>query len=137
MAISKIFALSVTDPEAAKKQILKAIEATKNDRTKAAAMLELKTRTFYRMIGKLHLWDDIQKLCEAKGFEIIPGPPHAHQRILTALFATRGNVKRAASRLNMTEESLYARVRDLGLLEELNQMLKAASYPAIVLPALA
>lgn len=131
MAISKIFAISVTDPDAAKKMILDAIEATKNDRTKAAERLGLKIRTFYRLIGNLHLWEDIEALCEKKGFEIIPGPPRANQRILAALFATRGNMRRAAQKLNMTEESLRARIIELKLLGDINSSLASAGYPAL------
>lgn len=134
MSISKIGAMIHTDPDGVKKQILDALIAAKGDRGKAAKALGTTSRSFYRYIERLHLWEIVDTLTEAHGFEKIPGPPRVAKKLRDAIVVAEGNLPRAARSLKLTVDALRVRIEELGMWDELNKILEAAGSPRIERP---
>lgn len=75
MSTSILGSLAVADPERAKRQILAAIAKAKGNRSEAATELGVEHRNLYRIIGRLEMWPEIDRLMEERGFKAWGGPP--------------------------------------------------------------
>jgi hypothetical protein len=132
MGISVLGATCITDPDSAKAAILSALTKSRGDRGKAAKALETTQRNLYRVIDRLAIWGDIDKLVADRGFPIIPGPLRSNARIRVAVLDAQGNLKRAARRLDMVDErTLRQRIEKLSLWDELDQLLAIAGLPPL------
>lgn len=132
MSISHLGALAHAKPDEAKRLILDAVEVSGGDRQKAASVLGIASRSFYRFIEKLQLWPEIDALEKSKGFEPAMGPPRASERIKAALVLSKGNFDRAARALEITRYALRARIDELALWAEIDEMLAAQKLPKLV-----
>jgi DNA-binding NtrC family response regulator len=129
MSLTKIGALVHVDPARAKRMILHALVESEGDRGVAAAQLETTLRTFYRLIERLDLWEEIDRLVERKGFTKNPGPQRAEKKLRNLVIAADGNLEKAARSAGMSRERLEARIEELGLWEEIDRVLVAANLP--------
>lgn len=134
MSISRIGALIHTDRDAAKTLILDAFELAQGDRGATAAALKTTLRTLYRLIERLDLWDDIDRITDEKGFAKVPGPQRAAKKIRNLVLASDGDLDRAARSAGMKRPTLEARISELGLWDEINKVLRAANLPLLVKP---
>lgn len=132
MSISILGSLAHADPAKAKQRILHALERTHGDRKKAAELCDVTHRSFYRIVERLDLWDEIEALHERRGFPSAGGPPRAPKRIRDAILAADGNLAKAARALHMASvDTLRERITSLNLWNELNRVLKAAGLPTL------
>ena len=77
MSTSILGSLAHADPNKAKQRILSALQRTSGERKKAAELLGVTHRSFYRIITRLEMWGEIDELMKRRGFQQIPGPPRA------------------------------------------------------------
>jgi hypothetical protein len=59
--------------DAARREVLRAISKTRGHKLKAAKELGIGKTAFYRLIEELGLADQIDKLCEERGFQVGAG----------------------------------------------------------------
>lgn len=132
MSTSLLGSLAHADPEKAKARILHALDASQGDRKKAAELLDITHRSFYRIVERLRLWREIDALMKEKGYPVVPGPLRSPERIRAAVVKAAGNLKRAAIAINMSDEdALRERIRVLNLWDVLDRALKAAGHPPL------
>jgi regulatory Fis family protein len=132
MSTSLLGSLAHAEPQKAKQRILHALERTHGDRKKAAELLDVQHRSFYRIVERLRMWNEIDEMMERKGFPQIPGPSRTPKRIRDAVLAAEGSLPRAARSLNMSgEESLRERIDELGLWTDINKVLRAAGLAGL------
>lgn len=125
--ITRIGALIHTDPEAAKREILRALHEAQGDRAAAARALGQATpRSLYRWIERLGMWAEVDALVAEHGFTAIPGPPRSRDRIVGAMVSARGNLPRAATALGMKAGTLERRIDELGLRDEIARLVRTA-----------
>lgn len=132
MSVSLLGALIVTNPDEARSRILAAIKSAKGDRRAAAKALGTTTRSFYRHIERLRLWEAVDEQCAEQGFRKPVGPPRMPKKIRDELLVADGSLARAARALDITPEALSDRITDLDLWDELNNVLAAAGLARIV-----
>ena len=65
-----IVELFTVDPPEARRQLLKQLDKAKGNRTLAARRIGVDKRTMFRWLDKLNLWQDLDKLCSEKGYDI-------------------------------------------------------------------
>jgi hypothetical protein len=132
MSTSILGSLANADPERAKERILHALDASQGDRKKAAELLDITHRSFYRIVERLGLWKQIDALMKEKGYPVVPGPPRSPERIRTAILKARGDLKRAATALEMhSADALRERIEALNLWAALDRALKAEGLSAL------
>lgn len=132
MATSILGSLAHADPAKAKQRILHALERAAGSRTKAAQLLEIQHRSFYRIVERLNMWDEIEALIEEKGFQAGKGPPRSATRIREAVLEAGGNLTKAARMLDCGGVAvLRERIEQLQLWPDLNRALRAAGLPVI------
>lgn len=129
MSTSILGSLAHAEPQKAKERILLALKNAKGDRKKAADLLEITHRSFYRIVERLRMWGAIDELMAEQGFPVVPGPQRSQQRICEGVIEAKGNLERAARILGLRDaESLRERIRVLNLWDELDRGLKAAGH---------
>jgi hypothetical protein len=132
MSTSILGSLAHADPKKAKERILHALESTRGDRKKAAELLDVQHRSFYRIVERLAMWDEIDAMMKRRGFTAIPGPPRTPKRIRDAVLAAEGNLSAAARALDMgSEKALRTRIEELGLWTAINRVLRAAGLATL------
>jgi DNA-binding NtrC family response regulator len=132
MSTSLLGSLAHADPEKAKARILHALDASQGDRKKAAELLDITHRSFYRIVERLRLWKEIDALMAENGYPVVPGPPRSPERIRAAVLKARGDLRRAATALEMRSvDALRERIDTLNLWDALDRALKAGGMPAL------
>lgn len=131
MTLSTLGALAYTNPNELKQKIFAALLEAKGNRTKAAEVLGTSRRNLFRIIGRAQLWKEIDAFNEKHNFPKIPAPARSDERIRNAVVACKGNIVRAAKQLDMKENTLRDRIRELKLEEELNSLLQSLGYKPI------
>lgn len=135
MSISHLGALILTDPDAARNKIKKAILEARGNRKAAADALGTTHRSLYRYIERLQLWSAIDQMVAEHGFPGREGPPRMSERIRDAVLVARGEIPAAATALDMDPNALAARIEELGLWRDLNRRLRALGLPELRRPA--
>jgi DNA-binding NtrC family response regulator len=73
--ITPLAALVILSPEVAKAKILELLEKSEGRRSVAAERAGIPLRTFKRAIKTLDMYEDIDRLCEEKGWIVRKGGP--------------------------------------------------------------
>lgn len=68
--ISQLAAFLATDPTRARAAILDALEQAQGRRAGAARVLCVDERTLYRYLSRMRMWDEVDALARARGWEI-------------------------------------------------------------------
>lgn len=81
MSTSVLGSLAHALPLEAKRRILSALTEAEGNRRRAAELLEVKHRSFYRIVDRLGMWPEIDALMNAHGFVATPGPPRKVDKV--------------------------------------------------------
>ncbi|HZC31273.1 MAG TPA: helix-turn-helix domain-containing protein [Gaiellaceae bacterium] len=134
MSISEFGALAQIQPDEVKRRILTAIESERGNRRAAAKALGITHRMLYRMIGKLSLWGDIDRLVKRNSFPRTAGPPRTAEMLRAAVLEAKGDLASAAALVEMTSVELFSRLESFGLVADLNRRLRALELAPIRKP---
>jgi len=120
--LSNMGALIKLDPAAAKAKIVAAFRQAEGNRTRAAKVLDVSERNFYRWVEKLGMWDELDGIVRANGWQVQHGPPRTRDRVLAEVVKAGGDLPRASRSLGLTEADLRSKISELGIEDQVRQV---------------